>query len=169
MDRLLLNLFIKSYSTALEQIVLDVDATDDPLHGGQEGRFFHGYYRHYCYLPLYIVCGEQLLCTRLRTANQDGAAGTREELSRIVTAIRGAWPQAQIILRGDGGFCREELMDWRENNGVDYVLGLAKNGRLKSMIRLKMEEARVTPMPIPYERSWIIYSESRYAINSHSN
>jgi hypothetical protein len=142
MDHLLIDLFIESYETPPSQIVLDVDATDDPIHGNQEGKFFQGYYRHYCYLPLYIFCDEQLLCSRLRTANQDAAAGTREEISRIVSELRKAWPQVQIIVRGDAGFCREELMDWCENNRVDYVFGLAKNSRLKALIQTEMEQAR---------------------------
>lgn len=142
MDHLLTELFIESYETPPTQIVLDVDATDDPIHGNQEGKFFQGYYRHYCYLPLYIFCDEQLLCARLRPANQDGAAGTREEIARIVTDLRKAWPQVQIIVRGDGGFCREDLMDWCENNRVDYVFGLPKNNRLKNMIQAETEQAR---------------------------
>lgn len=144
MDRLLIDLFVESHDTPPDQIVLDVDATDDPLHGNQEGRFFHGYYRHYCYLPLYIFCDEQLLCSRLRRANQDGAAGTREEVAHIVARLRKTWPDVQIILRGDGGFCREELMDWCENNRVDYVFGLAKNNRLKDHIKQEMKQARQT-------------------------
>ena len=142
MDHLLTELFTESYETPPSQIVLDVDATDDPIHGNQEGKFFQGYYRHFCYLPLYIFSDEQLLCARLRTADQDGAAGTREEISRIVTDLRKAWPQVQIIIRGDGGFCREDLMDWCENNRVDYVFGLPKNNRLKEMIQPEMEQAR---------------------------
>ena len=142
MDHLLTTLFIESYPTPPSQIVLDVDATDDPVHGNQEGKFFQGYYRHYCYLPLYIFSEEQLLCARLRTADQDGAAGTQEELSRIVSDLRKAWPQVQIIVRGDGGFCREALMDWCENNGVEYVFGLPKNNRLKAMLADEMAQAR---------------------------
>ncbi len=144
MDGLLIDLFLESYEEPPAQIVLDIDATDDPIHGSQEGRFFHGYYRHYCYLPLYIFCDEQLLCARLRSADQDGAAGTREEISRLVTELRKAWPQVQIIVRGDGGFCREELMDWCENNRVEYVFGLPRNNRLKDMIEQEMEQARLT-------------------------
>jgi len=142
MDELLVELFLQAHERAPAQIVLDVDATDDPLHGDQEGRFFHGYYRHYCYLPLYIFCGEQLLCARLRRADQDGAAGTKEELQRIIGRIRRTWPAAGIIVRGDSGFCREDLMAWCEAHGVDYVLGLAKNARLKAAIAAEMAEAR---------------------------
>lgn len=126
-----------------EEIILDVDATDDPLHGHQEGRFFHGYYRGYCYLPLYIFCNEHLLCARLRKADQDGAAGTVDELSQIVERIRSSWPQTRIIVRGDGGFCREDLMAWCEMHGVDYILGMPNNSRLKSTITEEMAQAKL--------------------------
>ncbi len=142
MDRLLLALFVESYPTPPQEIILDVDATDDPLHGEQEGRFFHGYYGCYCYLPLYIFCGEHLLCARLRESNQDGAAGTKEELKRIVSALRSAWPEVKIILRGDSGFCRDEIMRWCEGNEVDYVLGVAKNSRLKEALAEEMAQAK---------------------------
>jgi hypothetical protein len=142
MDELLVDLFLEAYDTAPEEIILDVDATDDPLHGHQEGRFFHGYYRSYCYLPLYIFCGEHLLCARLRKADQDGAAGTVDELARIIERIRLSWPQTRIIVRGDSGFCRDELMVWCEAHGVDYVLGLAKNSRLKAAIAAELLEAK---------------------------
>ncbi len=143
MDDLLVALFLEAYDDPPEQIILDVDATDDPVHGHQEGRFFHGYYRGYCYLPLYIFCGEHLLCARLRQANQDGAAGTVDELSRIVGQIRSSWPQTQIILRGDGGFCRDDLMDWCETHGVDYILGMPKNSRLKAILGDEMAQAKL--------------------------
>ena len=124
-----------------KQIVLDLDATDDPLHGEQEGRFFHGYYGHYCYLPLYIFCGEFLLCARLRPSNIDASAGSVEELKRIVKQIRSVWPGVHILVRGDSGFCREELMAWCEAERVNYVLGLAKNDRLKAEIQSERKEA----------------------------
>ena len=144
MDELLIDFFQKSFSEVPEEIVLDVDATDDLIHGTQQGRFYHGYYRSYCYLPLYIFCGEQLLCARLRTADQDGAAGTKEELERIVRRIRQSWPDVRIVVRGDSGFCRDEIMTWceHEENRVDYVLGLAKNSRLKTLIEEEMEQAK---------------------------
>lgn len=142
MDDLLVDLFLEAYDAVPEQIILDVDATDDPLHGHQEGRFFHGYYRGYCYLPLYIFCGEHLLCARLRKADQDGAAGTVDELARMIERIRLSWPEIRMIVRGDSGFCREDLMAWCEAHGVDYVLGLAKNDRLKAAIAAQMGEAR---------------------------
>ena len=133
MDRLLVELFLDAHREAPAQIWLDLDATDDPVHGQQEGRFFHGYYGHYCYLPLYIFSGEHVLCARLRRANIDACEGSVEELTRIVAQIRARWPATRIIIRGDSGFCREEIMAWCEGNGVDYVLGLAKNERLNAL------------------------------------
>jgi hypothetical protein len=141
-DRLLVEVFLEAHWEEPKEIILDLDATDDPLHGKQEGRFFHGYYGHYCYLPLYIFCGEFLLGARLRSSNIDAAAGSVEELQRIVARIRSAWPQVRIVVRGDSGFCREELMAWCEAEGVDYLLGLAKNERLKAEIAKEMGEAR---------------------------
>ena len=140
-DRLLVEVFLQAHGEPPKQIILDLDSTDDPLHGNQEGRFFHGYYGNYCYLPLYIFSGEHLLCARLRTANIDGAAGSVEELERIVAQIRAAWPEVRIIVRGDSGFCREELMVWCEQNQVDYVLGLAKNSRLTTEIAAELAQA----------------------------
>jgi hypothetical protein len=141
-DRLLVDLFLDAYAKAPEEIWLDLDATDDPLHGNQEGRFFHGYYRAYCYLPLYIFAGDHLLCARLRPSNIDGAAGSVEELERIVKPIRERWPNVRIVIRGDSGFCREPIMRFCENNGLDYVLGLARNSRLQNAIASQMEHAR---------------------------
>jgi hypothetical protein len=137
----------ESHSSRPEQIVLDLDATDIPLYGDQPERFFHGYYGSYCYLPLYIFAGDQLLCARLRPANQDAAAGSVEEISRIVAELRERWPHPEgprkIVLRADSGFCREELMDWCEANHVDYVFGLARNQRLAKIIGAHMQQARV--------------------------
>lgn len=118
------------YPEAPDRIWLDLDVTDDPVHGEQEGRFFHGYYRYYCYFPLYIFCGKHLLCSRLRTSNQDGAAGSVEELERIVEQIREHWPDTEIVIRGDSGLCREAIMSWCETHHVRYLLGLARNKRL---------------------------------------
>jgi hypothetical protein len=140
-DGLFVDLFLQAHGQAPEQIILDLDATDDPLHGQQEGRFFHGYYGHYCYLPLYIFCGEFLLCSRLRSANIDAAAGSVDELRRIVQQIRSRWPEVRILIRADSGFCREELMAWCEAEHVDYLLGLAKNERLEAEIEKAMAEA----------------------------
>ncbi len=141
-DALFVEYFVESHQQEPERIVLDLDATDDPLHGRQEGRFFHGYYGHYCYLPLYIFCGEHLLCARLRPSNIDASAGSVEELERIVTAIRRHWPSVEIVIRGDSGFCREEIMGWCEANGVRYVLGLAKNERLEAALGEALAEAK---------------------------
>ncbi len=141
-DELLVELFLDAYEVAPKRIWLDLDATDDPLYGQQEGRFFHGYYGHYCYLPLYIFCGEHLLCARLRESNIDGCEGAVEELERIVSQIRQRWGEVEIVVRGDSGFCREELMSWCEANGVKYVLGLAKNARLERAIAQAMEQAK---------------------------
>ena len=140
-DELLVEVFIESQAGTPEQIVLDVDTTDLPLHGQQEGRFFHGYYDSYCYLPLFIFCGEHVLCARLRQSHHDAYAGSLVEIQRIVKQIRAAWPEVKIILRGDCGFCRNELMSWCEGNGVEYVLGLARNPRLRRIIGGEMWEA----------------------------
>jgi hypothetical protein len=133
-DDVLVDLFLQAHTTAPDEIEIDLDATDDPLHGKQEGRFFHGYYRHYCYLPLYIFCGEFLLCARLRKSDADAADGADIELARIVDRIRQSWPDTKILVRGDSGFCRDWLMTWCESNGVGYVFGLAKNKRLQRRI-----------------------------------
>ena len=139
-DRVFLDVFLQAFEKAPKQITLDLDATDDPVHGQQEGRFFHGYYGHYCYLPLYIFCGDHLLCARLRQANIDASAGTVEELQRIVARIRQEWPKVEILVRADSGFCREEIMAWCENNAVDYVFGLARNARLEQLIAEPLRE-----------------------------
>lgn len=141
-ERLWVDLYLDAHREAPREIILDLDATDDPLHGHQEGCFFHGYYDSYCYLPLYIFCGEHLLCAKLRRSNVDGAAGAREEVERIVAQIRQRWGAVKIILRADSGFCREELMSWCEQNAVDYVFGLAKNVRLVRTIGAELQEAK---------------------------
>ena len=142
LDALLVDIFLEAHSTPPRDVVLDLDVTDTPLHGEQEGRFFHGYYGHYCYLPLYIFCGEHLLCARLRTSNQDASAGSLAEVERIVAQIRRRWPRTRIVLRADSGFCREELMGWCETHGVDYVFGLARNTRLRRKLAAQMRQAR---------------------------
>lgn len=140
-DKLLVDVYLEAYAEPPERIVLDLDVTDLPLHGHQEGRFFHGYYDEYCYLPLYIFAGEHLLCARLRTADQDASAGALREVARIVEQIRSRWPEVRIVLRADSGFCREELMRWCEEHGVGYVVGFARNERLRRLIAPQMEEA----------------------------
>jgi hypothetical protein len=141
-DRFFVDIFLASYQKAPSEIVLDLDATDDPLHGEQEGRFFHGYYGGYCYLPLYIFCGSHLLCARLRQANVDASSGAVGELERIVSGVREKWPEVRIILRGDSGFAREELMSWCESYEVDFVFGLARNARLQRALGGELEQAR---------------------------
>lgn len=142
LDELLVELFVESYRRAPREVWLDLDATDDPVHGHQEGRFFHGYYGHYCYLPLYIFCGEHLLCARLRPSDRDASAGSLEELERIVGQLRRHWPHTRIGIRGDSGFCRESIMRWCEDNAIDYVLGLARNARLVRAIGTQMRRAQ---------------------------
>ena len=140
-EALFVKLFLEAHARPPEEIVLDLDATDDPLHGEQEGRFFHGYYDSYCYLPLYIFCGRHLLCAKLRPANQDASAGAVEEVARLVGHIRARWPKTRVLLRADSGFARETLMAWCETNGVDYLFGLARNKRLSAAIEAELEEA----------------------------
>lgn len=135
--------FLQMHPQPPEEIILDLDATNDPVHGHQSGRFFHGYYDEYCYLPLYIFCGEHLLCAKLRPANIDGAAGSLKQVERIVRQIRAVWPTVRIIVRGDSGFCRENLMAWCEANQVDYLFGLAKNKRLLRILGKELHEAEL--------------------------
>src|SRR5712692_7724840 len=142
LDKLLVDLFLEAHPRAPRKIVLDLDATDTPLHGRQEARFFHGYYGHYCYLPLYVFCGDHLLCARLRPSNQDASAGSLEEVERIVRQIRARWPKVSIILRADSGFCREELLAWCEKHAVEYVFGFARNQRLRRIIGRAMQQAK---------------------------
>jgi Transposase DDE domain group 1 len=150
-EALLVDLFLEAHARAPKQIILDLDATDDPLHGDQEGRFFHGYYDCYCYLPLYVFCGRHLLASKLRPSNIDASAGAVEEIARIVARIRARWPGARILLRADSGFAREALMAWCEQNGVDFVFGLARNARLIDEITVELlqaeEEAASTGKP----------------------
>ncbi len=141
-ERLFVTLFLEAHKAAPKEIILDLDATDDPLHGHQEGRFFHGYYDCYCYLPLYVFCGDHLLAAKLRPANIDASAGAEEEVARIVGQIRRRWPEVRIVLRADSGFAREALMAWCEANGVDYLFGLAKNKRLIRAIGAELAAAK---------------------------
>ncbi len=140
-ETLFVDVFLEAHRRPPGQIILDLDATDDPLHGEQEGRFFHGYYDCYCYLPLYVFCGRHLLAAKLRRANIDGAAGAVEEVARIVGRIRRRWPKTRILLRGDSGFAREALMAWCETNRVDFLFGLARNQRLEATIKAELKEA----------------------------
>jgi hypothetical protein len=140
-ERLFVDLFLEAHRRAPEQIILDLDATDDPLHGHQEGRFFNGYYDCYCYLPLYVFCGRHLLAAKLRRSNIDGAAGAIEEVARIVAQIRRRWPRIRILLRGDSGFTRDALMAWCEANRVDFLFGLARNERLEEAVKAELMTA----------------------------
>jgi Transposase DDE domain group 1 len=133
-EGLFVDLFLEAHKTPPKEMILDLDATDDPLHGHQEGRFFHGYYDCYCYLPLYVFCGRHLLAAKLRRSNIDASAGAVDEVERIVAQVRTRWPRVTILLRADSGFARDELMSWCEANGVDYVFGLARNVRLVGAI-----------------------------------
>jgi hypothetical protein len=142
-ENLFVDLFLDAHAAAPEEIILDLDATDDPLHGHQEGRFFHGYYDCYCYLPLYIFCGRHLLAAKLRPANIDACGGALEEAIRVVARIRTRWPRTRIILRADSGFCRDTLMAWAEGNTVDYLFGLARNKRLVAAIGAELQQARL--------------------------
>lgn len=151
-EALFVDLFLEAHGgRAPKQIILDLDATDDPVHGDQEGRFFHSYYGGYCYLPLYIFCGRHLLAAKLRRANIDAAAGAVEEVERITAQIRKAWPRTRILLRADSGFCREALMKWCEDNRIDYLFGLARNNRLVGEIETELawaeEDARDSGKP----------------------
>jgi hypothetical protein len=138
---LLVDVFLEAHERAPKQVILDLDATDDPLHGEQEGRFFHGYYDCYCYLPLYVFCGRHLLVAKLRRADMDAAAGSVQEVARLVAHIRSRWPRVRILLRADSGFAREDLMAWCEANGVDFLFGLAKNHRLIAEIKSELDRA----------------------------
>ena len=141
MNRLFVSLFLNGQATPPARIILDLDATDDPIHGDQEGRFFHGYYKCYCYLPLYIFCGRELLLAKLRPSNIDASAGAKEEIARIIAQIRQSRPDVDIWLRADSGFCREELMAWCEDNAIHYIFGLARNARLEALIADELAEA----------------------------
>ena len=141
-ERLFVNVFLDAHPEPPIRIVLDVDATDDPLYGEQEGRHFNAYYDGYCYLPLYIFCGRHLLAAKLRSSSEDAAAGSVEEIARIVSQIRERWPTTSIVIRADSGFCREHLMSWCEANTVKYVLGLAGNRRLVAKIAPELKKAR---------------------------
>ena len=141
-ERLAVDLFVQAHPVAPAQIILDLDATDDPIHGNQEGRFFHGYYGGYCYLPLYVFCGEFLLCSKLRSSNIDASFGALDEVARIVEQIRAQWPQVRILLRGDSGFCREPIMAWCEKHAVGYLFGLARNARLEKAIEAELAQAQ---------------------------
>jgi hypothetical protein len=139
---LFIDVFLDAHPKRPKEIVLDLDSTDDLIHGTQEGRFFHGYYGNYCYLPLYIFVGDFLLCAKLRTSDIDGSAGSLDEVKRIVARIQKRWPKTKFVLRADSGFARDEIMTWCEANKVDYIFGLAKNARLEKMIVAELEAVK---------------------------
>ena len=141
MSKVLVELFVQSFQEAPSELILDFDATDDRVHGEQEGRAFHGYYGDWCFLPLYVFCGEQLLVSYLRPSNADPARHAWAILKLLVTRLRQEWPQVKIILRGDSGFCRWRTLRWCEQNKVDYVVGLAKNDRLLALVEKPMQQA----------------------------
>jgi hypothetical protein len=151
-ERVFVEAYLAAHPTPPAEVILDLDATDDPLHGQQEGRFFHGYYRSYCYLPLYVFAGDFLLAAQLRRADGDGAAGAVEVVERLTMALRARWPAVRIIVRADSGFARDALMTWCEAHGVDYVLGLARNDRLEAAVALELALAAlgcaVTQAPV---------------------
>ena len=160
MDKLFVDLFLEAHRTAPREITLDLDATDDPLHGEQEGRFFHGYYDEFCYLPLYVFCGRHLLLARQRRANVAGSDGAVEEMARIIARIRRKWRWVRIILRGDSGFANDPLMRWCEANRVDYVFGLARNSRLEAALGNQAAEAK--RLCIASGRSARVFRDFRY-------
>jgi hypothetical protein len=142
-ERLLVDIFIESQGKKRpKEIWLDLDATDDPIHGNQEGKHFHGYYDEHCFLPLYVFSEGSLLSSRLRTSDCDPMEGVLPDISRIVTQLRAKWPGIRVIIRGDSGFCRDDFMKWCEDNSVDYVLGLAKNARLEQLIKKDLKKAK---------------------------
>jgi len=164
-ERLFVDIFLEAHDAAPDRIILDLDATDDPLHGHQEGRFFHGYYDCYCYLPLYIFCGRHLLAAKLRRSNIDGSAGSQEEVARIVEQIRHRWPKVRILLRADSGFAREALMAWCESNGVNYVFGLPGTKPLSKKVDDAADAIRVQRAE---ESSDVVrgYAETRHKAKS---
>jgi hypothetical protein len=142
LSELLVEQFITSFKQAPEELVLDFDATDNPLHGQQEGRFFHGYYDCYCYLPLYVFCGQQLLCAYLRPSRIDAAKHAAAILKLLVRRLRQVWPEVRIIFRGDSGFCRQRIINWCERSGVHYIVGLARNAKLEAMVEYAQLDLR---------------------------
>ena len=156
----LVTLFLQAHPQPPDEIILDLDVTDDPLHGDQQDRFFHGYYGGYCYLPLYIFCARHLLCALLRPANIDASTGALEQVQRIVSRLRSQWPEVKILLRADSGFAREELMTWCDENQVDYLFGLARNSRLEAAIRPEL--ARAKALSQQHQQPIRLFKDFRY-------
>ena len=168
-ERLFVDLFIEAHREAPLRIVIDLDATDDPLYGEQEGRHFHGYYDCYCYLPLYVFCGRHLLAAKLRSSANDAADGAAQEVARIVDQIRRHWPTTTIVIRADSGFCRDDLMDWCETNGVQYVLGLAGNERLATQIKPELKAAAISSLTARRHRPCAPISSGSGCPRSHTS
>lgn len=142
-EQFFIEMFFQQHPQAPERIVIDLDATDDQIHGHQEGRYFHGYYDHHCYLPLYMFCGHHLLSATLNTSDVEPAKGARKDLKRVIAQIHEKWPEVRTVIRGDSGFCRDEIMAWCEDTpNVDYYFGLARNPRLEAILREDLEEVR---------------------------
>ena len=164
LHEVLLDQFIASFKRAPKKLILDFDATDDPVHGEQDGRFFHGYYRHYCFLPLYVFCGHQLLVSYLRPSNIDGAKHSWAILSLLVKRLRQVWPKVQIIFRGDGGFCRWKMLRWCDHHEVGYIIGLAKNKRLNRLTASLQDEAAACFAATGHKVRW--FTDFQYAARS---
>ncbi len=164
LHEVLIDQFIDSFKRAPRKLILDFDATDDPVHGEQDGRFFHGYYRHYCFLPLYVFCGHQLLVSYLRPSNIDGAKHSWAILSLLVKRLRQAWPKVRIIFRGDGGFCRWKILRWCDNHGIGYIVGLAKNKRLNRLTASLQDEAAACFAATGRKVRW--FTDFQYAARS---
>ena len=164
LHEVLLDQFIASFKRAPKKLILDFDATDDPVHGEQDGRFFHGYYRHYCFLPLYVFCGHQLLVSYLRPSNIDGAKHSWAILSLLVKRLRQVWPKVRIIFRGDGGFCRWKMLRWCDHHEVGYLIGLAKNKRLNRLTASLQDEAAACFAATGHKVRW--FTDFQYAARS---
>ena len=164
LHEVLLDQFIASFKRAPKKLILDFDATDDPVHGEQDGRFFHGYYRHYCFLPLYVFCGHQLLVSYLRPSNIDGAKHGWAILSLLVKRLRQVWPKVRIIFRGDGGFCRWKMLRWCDHHEVGYLIGLAKNKRLNRLTASLQDEAAACFAATGHKVRW--FTDFQYAARS---
>ena len=164
LHEVLLDQFIASFKRAPKKLILDFDATDDPVHGEQDGRFFHGYYRRYCFLPLYVFCGHQLLVSYLRPSNIDGAKHSWAILSLLVKRLRQVWPKVRIIFRGDGGFCRWKMLRWCDHHEVGYIIGLAKNKRLNRLTASLQDEAAACFAATGHKVRW--FTDFQYAARS---
>lgn len=164
--KMMIDKFIASYTTAPDELILDFDATDDEIHGNQEGRFYHGYYRHDCFLPLYVFCGSKLLVSYLRTSRKDQAKHAWAILSLLVRRLNKAWPSVSIVFRGDGGFCRHQLFDWCDKNNVKYIVGMGQNNKLNKMLEPLMQQANEAFTATKVKQR--LFSEFQYQAGSWS-